>query len=277
MRAQLTETTVDIVVYPVAAVVPFDACNAETDGCVRLRRKRATLPDTIYQRFCPYEMIPAVGEGVEACKVEHTGMSVARMKPLCAALPAIITIECAYTQVRKEVKVGTAVKLNNMLLTPNLPRWKGYSAINGFVGLVEHMVHNTAPDTPGQNASNCMRTMFMVRVALEEGCEAKRCVEEANLAVFGGTPADWKCAQSVWVWVSAAQIEVTASPCPFKGLMFPYAVCVMENSEGVAANDFRTRLLAIRSTCHEVPSLAQSSAMMEVCCVLSLVLSYVTV
>lgn len=76
---------------------------------------------------------------------------------------------------------------------------------------------------------------------------------------------------------SLAQIEVTASPCPVKGIIFPYAVSVKENSEGVAADDFRTRLLAIRSTCYEVPSLAQSSAMMEVrgrCGVLSGVTVY---
>ena len=54
------------------------------------------------------------------------------------------------------------------------------------------------------------------------------------------------------------------SPCPVKGMMFPYMVSMKANSEGVAADDFRTRVLANRSTCYEVPSLAQSSAMMEV-------------
>ena len=61
-----------------------------------------------------------------------------------------------------------------------------------------------------------------------------------------------------------AQIEVTASPCSIKALLYPYAVRVKESSEGEAANDFRTHTLAIRSTCYEVPSLPQCSAMMEV-------------
>ena len=249
-------TQVPGAVYSV--VVPPEG--SEVDACVRLRRRRSMLPGSVYTRFCPYEMVPAVGEGEVYAKLEHTGLSAMRMKPSCEVLSTMITMVCAYREAKVEVQVGTYVKLNNLLLTPTLARSSGYSAVNGYVGIVEHMVQNKAPIE--QNISNCMRTMFMVRVAVAEGSAAKQSVDEANAAVFGGTPADWRCAQSVWVWVSAAQIEVTASPCSVKASLYPYMVHV--NCKGGADNDFRTHSLAIRSQCREVSCFPRGSAMMEV-------------